>query len=397
MTTSRARELNLSYARHFIDENDVAAVAAALRSDWLTGGPAVAAFEEHIAEYCGARFGAAVSSGTAALHAACVAAGIGSGDRVWTSPISFVASANCALYCDAVVDFVDIDPRTYNISPAALETKLREAAAHGSLPKALIAVHFGGLPCDLRELAALTQPYGIAIIEDATHALGASYQGEKIGCGRYSVATVFSFHAIKPITSGEGGMVTTNIKDIATRVRTFRNHGIIANTSAEEPWRYEQRSLGFNYRMSDLQAALGGSQLRKLDAFTAERAALAGRYDEGLSGLPLQLPGQLTDRTSARHLYPIQLKTRHPAAARRELYRELLRNGIRAQVHYIPIHTQPLYRTLGFREGDFPAAERYYEGALSLPLFPGLEERAQDQVIEVVRRSTAAEPNIKRS
>jgi UDP-4-amino-4,6-dideoxy-N-acetyl-beta-L-altrosamine transaminase len=375
----------LAYARQHVEEDDVAAVAATLRSDWLTTGPALTAFEEQVAAYCGARCGAALSSATAALHATCHALGIGAGDRVWTSPISFVASANCALYCDATVDFVDIDPRSYNICPIELKNKLSAAAQRNALPKALIAVHFGGLPCDLRELAALTRPYGIAIIEDATHAFGATYRGERVGSCRYSDAAVFSFHAIKSITTGEGGMVVTNRENIAQSVRRFRSHGITPNTSASEPWRYEQRELGFNYRMTDLQAALGTSQLAKLDTFVARRTELAKRYDQGLAELPLQLPGRDAGSTSAWHLYPIQIVAGDRAGTRRKLFLELLRNGIGSQVHYIPIHTQPFYRGLGFRAGQFPVAEHYYDGALSLPLFVDLTESDQDRVIEVVR------------
>ena len=375
----------LAYASQHIEEDDVAAAIAALRSDWLTGGPAVTAFEENMAGYCGARFGAAVSSATAGLHAACHALGIRSGDRVWTSPMSFVASANCALYCGAAIDFVDIDPRSYNICATEFKRKLRCAAEQHALPKALIAVHFGGHPCSLRELASVARPYGVAIIEDATHALGATYRGERIGSCRYSDAAVFSFHAIKSITTGEGGMVLTNREDLAQSVRRFRSHGIVRDTSEAEPWRYEQRELGYNYRMTDLQAALGTSQLKKIDAFIARRTQLAGRYDRGLADLPLQLPYRDTESTPAWHLYPICILDGHRGATRRKLYLELLRHGIASQVNYIPIHTQPFYRDLGFQAGQFPAAERYYDGALSLPLFVDLTERDQDRVLETVR------------
>jgi UDP-4-amino-4,6-dideoxy-N-acetyl-beta-L-altrosamine transaminase len=376
---------NVPQARQHIADGDIDAVAATLRSDWLTSGPAISAFEEQIASRCGARFGVAVSSGTAALHAACRAAGIGPGDRVWTSPNSFVASANCALYCEAAVDFVDIDPRSYNIGVDALERKLSAAARENTLPKALIAVHFAGLPCDLEAIAALTQPHGISIIEDASHALGATYSGEPVGAGRYSVATTFSFYATKSIATGEGGAIATNREDLAQHARRFRSHGITPHTSTDEPWLYEQRELGYNYRMTEMQAALGANQLRSLEAFVARRNELAKRYDEALNDLNIQLPRRDPNRTSAWHLYPVQMLAADPAATRRKLYFELLRHGIRSQVNYIPIHTQPFYRDLGFRSGQFPAAERYYQGALSLPLFVDLREDDQDRVIEVVR------------
>jgi UDP-4-amino-4,6-dideoxy-N-acetyl-beta-L-altrosamine transaminase len=373
--------------RQHIGENDVAAVEAVLRSELLASGPVIAEFEDRLANRCGARFAVAVSSGTAALHAACRAAGIGPGDRVWTSPNSFVASANCALYCGAMVDFVDIDPRTLNMSIEALEGKLAAAAADNALPKAIIVVHFGGLPCDLRSIAALTQPLGIAIIEDASHALGATLYGEPIGSGRYSIATTFSFYATKSIATGEGGAIVTNSAAFAQCARRFRSHGITPRTSSEEPWLYEQRELGYNYRLTEIQAALGVSQLRSLDAFIARRDKLAKRYDEGFAGLDLQLPYHDADSTSAWHLYPVQMLTENPAEARRELYFELLRNGILSQVNYIPIHLQPFYQNLGFRAGQFPAAEHYYAGALSLPLFVDLRENAQDRVIEIVGKS----------
>jgi UDP-4-amino-4,6-dideoxy-N-acetyl-beta-L-altrosamine transaminase len=382
-----AAKPTLPYLRQHIDSTDIAAVSAVLRSEWLTSGPAIPALEEAVAAYCGARFAVAVANGTAGLHAACHALGIGPGDRVWTSPNSFVASANCALYCGATVDFVDIDPVSYNLSLTELERKLTAAAQSNSLPQALIAIHFAGQPCDLKEIAVLLAPYGISLIEDATHALGATYCGERIGSCRFSEATVFSFHATKSIAAGEGGMVLTNRDDLRERIIRFRAHGIVRTDpdDALEPWRYEQVELGFNYRLTDIQAALGLSQLGKLDAFIARRKELGGRYDEALKGLRVQLPHCDLGATSARHLYPIQITAEKPAALRRQLFAALLQGGIRSQVHYIPIHTQPYYRELGFRFGDFPAAERYYEGALSLPLFYDLGESDQDRVIAIVR------------
>jgi UDP-4-amino-4,6-dideoxy-N-acetyl-beta-L-altrosamine transaminase len=387
--TLPARKSDIPYTRQHIDADDIAAVTAVLSSDWLTTGPKIDEFEKHMATYCGARFTVAVSSATAGLHAALHALGVGVGDRVWTSPNSFVASANCALYCGAFVDFVDIDPNTYNLSADELEKKLAVASKTNSLPKAIVAVHFGGQPCDLKAIAALAQPHGIHVIEDASHALGATYCGEPIGACRFSDATIFSFQATKSIATGEGGMVATNREEIANGVRLFRAHGVTRDGISEryphEPWRYDQIDLGFNYRMSDIQAALGTSQLAKLDAFVRRRSQLAERYDEAFENLILQLPYRDTKNTSAWHLYPIQILGDDRKAIRRRLHDSLLQEGVTTQVHFIPIHTQPYYRRLGFRDGDFPMAERYYEGALSLPLFFDLDETNQDRVIRLVR------------
>jgi UDP-4-amino-4,6-dideoxy-N-acetyl-beta-L-altrosamine transaminase len=376
---------SIAYARHHIDADDIAAVDAILRSDWLTSGPAVVQFETAVAQHCGSRFAVAVSSATAALHTACNALGVGPGDRVWTSPNSFVSSANCALYCGADIDFVDIDPHSYNISPPELERKLETAKKSGTLPKVLVVVHFGGRPCDLADISALARGHGVAIIEDASHALGATYRGEPIGACSYSDATVFSFHAIKTIATGEGGMVLTNRAAVSESAARFRSHGIIKRSSEDEPWRYDQIELGFNYRMTEMQAALGVSQLAKMGQFIARRAALAKRYDEALKSTGLQLPLGDGDSTSVWHLYPVQIVSEDRVPKRRHLYEALRKAGIAPQVHYIPIHTQPYYRARGFCAGDFPVAEAYYQGALSLPLFFGLSDDEQDRVIEVVR------------
>ncbi len=395
MTTLPAQRSKIPYARQHIDADDIAAVSAVLSSDWLTTGPNVDEFEKHVAAYSGARFTVAVSSATAGLHAALHAVGVAPGDRVWTSPNSFVASANCARYCGATVDFVDIDPRTYNFSPQEFEKKLETCRKTNTLPKAIVVVHFGGQPCEMEELAALAQRHGISVIEDASHALGAAYAGKSIGAGRFSDATVFSFQATKSIATGEGGMVATDREDIADAVRLFRAHGItreqhrMIDPPADEPWRYEQISLGFNYLMTDIQAALGTSQLAKLDTFVRRRARLAARYDEALAHLMLQLPHRNTKSTSAWHLYPVQILGNNRSRIRRHLYDALLLAGVQSQVHYIPIHTQPYYRQLGFRDGDFPAAEHYYEGALTLPLFFDLSESDQDRVVDVVRKAVA--------
>jgi UDP-4-amino-4,6-dideoxy-N-acetyl-beta-L-altrosamine transaminase len=391
LTTLFAQKSDVPYTRQHIDADDIAAVTTVLRSDWLTTGPKIDEFEEHVAAYCGTKFTVAVSSATAGLHAALRALGVGPGDRVWTSPNSFVASANCALYCGATVDFVDIDPTTYNLSAHELDKKLAAAEKTRSLPKAIVTVHYGGQPCDLEAIAALTQPHGIHVIEDASHALGATYRGEPVGACRFSDATIFSFQATKSIAAGEGGMVATNREEIANGVRLFRGHGItrepqhMTAVHKDEPWRYEQIDLGFNYRMTDIQAALASSQLAKLDAFVRRRRELAARYDEAFENVTLQLPHRDTKSASAWHLYPIHVLGNDRKRLRRHLYDELSRHGIQSQVHFMPIHTQPYYRRLGFRDGDFPAAERYYQGALSLPLFFDLEETDQDRVIDVVR------------
>jgi len=381
-----------------VEDDDVAAVTAVLRSEWLTEGPALATFEDRIISRCGAAYGVGLSSATAGLHAACHAIGIGPGDRVWTSPNSFVASANCAVYCGGYVDFVDIDPYSYMMSPIELERKLTAARKEGTLPKALIVVHFGGQPCDLEAIAALAKPYGISLIEDASHALGATYRGESVGNCRYSDATVLSFQATKSIATGEGGMVLTNRENIRDNVRLFRGHGITrepAKMRADlqaEPWKYEQIDLGFNYRMTDVQAALGTSQLAKLDAFLERRRELAARYDEALAGLQLQLPYRDTASTSAWHLYAIQILAPQANALRLALYQTLLQRGIKSQVNYIPIHTQPYYQAHGFHPGDYPAAESYYARALSLPLFFDLDRGQQDRVVEIVRSIVPASP-----
>lgn len=377
----------IPYGRQDVSEADIAAVVEVLRSDWLTQGPAVERFEQAVSGYCGARHAVAVSSGTAALHLACLALGLGPGDRLWTSPNTFVASANCALYCGAEVDFVDIDPRTYNLCTESLAKKLEQAERDGTLPKVVVPVHFAGQPCDMAGIAALAQRYGFHVIEDASHAVGARYRDTVTGDCRYSDMTVFSFHPVKIITSGEGGMVTTNDSELQRRLASRRSHGISRDPAEltrqdQGGWYYEQQALGFNYRMTDMQAALGTSQLAKIDAFVARRAALAARYDQALDGLGLILPRQQPDCRSAHHLYPVCLPG--GAGQRRRVYEHLHRADIRVQVHYIPVHTQPYYRELGFRDGQFPQAEAYYASTLSLPLFPALTEAEQDRVVAVL-------------
>jgi UDP-4-amino-4,6-dideoxy-N-acetyl-beta-L-altrosamine transaminase len=375
----------IGYGRQSIDESDIDAVREVLRGDWLTQGPAVARFEQELAVYCGATGAVAVSSGTAALHLACLALGFGHGDVLWTSPITFVSSANCARFCGGEVDFVDIDPHTYNLCPDALEQKLDAAERAGLLPKILIPVHFAGQACDMARIHALSRRYGFRIIEDASHALGGRYRGKPIGNGEFADFTVFSFHPVKSITTGEGGALTASDSLLLDAVRQLRSHGVVRpETARNDPlrggWYYEQRELGFNYRLTDIQAALGSSQLKRLDGFVAERQQLARRYQEKLQSLPLRLPSTSPDSDTSWHLYPVCFDD--GAETRRRVYDALLDAGIRTQVHYIPVHTQPYYRARGFAWGDFPVAESYYASALSLPLYPGLAPEQQDRVID---------------
>jgi len=374
--------MTIPYGRQEIDDADIAAVVAALRSDWLTQGPAVARFEAAMAEHCGAAHAVAVNSATSALHLACRALGVGSGDLGWTTPNTFVASANCLRYCGADVDFVDIDPRTRNLSVSALAAKLARAEQSGRLPKVVIPVHFAGRSCDMAGIRRLADRYGFRIIEDASHAVGATCEGVPVGACRQADLAVFSFHPVKIMTTGEGGMVLGNDAGLMRRVVLLRSHGITREEGemsgkSEGAWYYQQIELGYNYRMTDLQAALGSSQLQRVADFLARRRALAARYHERLAGLPLDLPPPSEE--SAWHLYAVRL--RQPAR-RRAVFDVLRAAGIGVNVHYIPVHLQPWYRKLGFQPGDFPNAEAWYAGALSLPLWPGLTEAMQDRVVE---------------
>ncbi|MCR5869250.1 UDP-4-amino-4,6-dideoxy-N-acetyl-beta-L-altrosamine transaminase [Aquincola sp. J276] len=383
----------IPYSRQQVSEDDIDAVVRVLRSDFLTQGEEVPAFEAAFADRHQVAHAVAVTNATAALHLACLAMDIGPGSLVWTSPNSFVASANCALYCGADVDFVDIDHATRNLGVAALAHKLEAAAAAGRLPQLLIPVDFAGLPCELREMRALADRYGFRILQDASHATGASYLGRPVGHA-YAHATVFSFHAVKVITTAEGGLVTTQDAALAERLRLLRSHGIVRGQAQtrqppDGPWSYEQLVLGHNARMTELQAALGRSQLTRLGAMQARRSALAARYDTLLADLPLQLPPRRPDADSAWHLYVVEVDETRTGASRRAVFDALRQAGIGANVHYIPIHTQPFHAARGFRPGDFPAAERYYARALSLPLFPGMTEAEQDRVVDVLRQATA--------
>jgi UDP-4-amino-4,6-dideoxy-N-acetyl-beta-L-altrosamine transaminase len=371
----------IPYGRQQISDDDIEAVVAVLRSDWLTQGPAVLRFEQAVAQHCGAEYAVAVSNATAALHIACLAAGLGPGDALWTSPNTFVASANCAR-----PGFVDIDPLTLNMDAGALAQRLADAERDGVLPKVLVPVHFAGQSCDMQAIGALARQYGIKVIEDASHAIGASYKGAPVGRCQFSDMTVFSFHPVKIVTTGEGGMVLTNDRALYEQLLLLRSHGITRSPEAMQnapdgPWYYEQTTLGFNYRMNDLQAALGASQMGRLGQFVERRQALARRYDELLAGLPLVLPATIADASSATHLYVVRLKLDVIAATHREVFDGLRARGIGVNLHYIPVHTQPYYRALGFAPGDFPLAEQYYREAISLPMFAGLDDEAQDQVV----------------
>ena len=381
----------IPYGRQDINQADIDSVIDVLKSDFLTQGPQVPLFEESVAHYCGASAAVAVNSATSALHIACLALGLGKGDRLWTSPNSFVASANCGLYCGANVDFVDIDPQTYNLCPDALEKKLIEARKENTLPKIVIPVHFAGQSCNMEKISSLGKEYGFSIIEDASHAIGGKYQDKSIGCCHYSDITVFSFHPVKVITTAEGGVATTNDASIAEKMRSLRSHGItrdkaLMTSASEGDWYYQQIDLGFNYRMNELQAVLGLSQMERLDAFVARRHACQEYYDDRLDSLPIITPFQSPDCFSALHLYPIQLKQEQVKKPRKQVFSELRSSGIGVNVHYIPVHLQPHYKKLGFKKGDFPEAEAYYERALSIPLFPSLTKEMQDEVVEKLKR-----------
>lgn len=378
----------IPYGRQSISQDDIDAVVAVLRSDFLTQGPAVPRFEAALAERVGARHAVAVNSATSALHIACLALGVGPGDVVWTSPTTFVASANCARYCGADVDFVDIDPVTWNMSVTALEAKLVAAQQAGRLPKVVIPVHLTGKPCDMAPIHALGQRFGFAIIEDASHAVGATYLDSRIGDCRFSDVTVFSFHPVKIITTGEGGIAMTNDAGLAGKMAALRSHGITRDSALfvgepAGPWHYEQQMLGFNYRMIDVEAALGISQLHRLDEFLARRNAIAQRYDRLLQKLPLQLPELGNDRTSAFHLYVVRLPGRD-AARHRRVFDALRAAGIGVNLHYTPVHLQPDFRRLGFAPGMFDQAEAYAESAISLPMYPDLTDAQQDEVVRAL-------------
>lgn len=380
---------SIPYGRQTITESDIAAVESVLRSPFLTSGPAIPSFEQAIAAKVGASYGVSVNSATSALHIACLALQVGPGDRLWTSPITFVASANCGRYCGAEVDFVDVDPTTGLMSVAALEQKLVLASRAGRLPKVLVPVHLAGSSCDMAAIGSLASRYGFAVLEDASHAIGGRYQGEPVGNCRHSDITVFSFHPVKIITTGEGGLATTNDPDLSQRMADLRSHGIVRQFERFEeppagPWVYEQQHLGFNYRMTDLQAALGLSQLQRLDDIVLERNRQLLHYKKSLSDLPVQLLNIPEGVLSSVHLAVIRLQ-RATADQHRFVFEGLRAAGIGVQLHYTPVHLQPYYRRLGFKEGDFPESEAYARNAISLPLYPGLQNREQERVVKVLR------------
>lgn len=380
----------IPYGRQDINQQDIDAVIEVLQSDFLTQGPKVPAFEKTVAEYVGAKHALAVNSATSALHIACLALELGEGDWLWTTPNTFVASANCGLYCGAQIDFVDIDPVTYNLCPKELEQKLIAAEKTDKLPKVVVPVHFSGQPCDMQAIHALGQQYGFKIIEDASHAIGGKYQDEFIGNCSYSDITVFSFHPVKIITTAEGGLALTNDDQLAEKMNLYRSHGVTRDTKLmthepDGPWYYQQVELGYNYRMTELQAALGISQMQRLDAFVAQRHVLADRYNKLLADLPVTLPWQHPDSYSGMHLYVICLDLHKINKSHSQVFEELREAGVGVNLHYIPVHTQPYYQEMGFSKGDFPQAEKYYEEAISLPMFATMTETQQDEVVRVLK------------
>ncbi|CVK19889.1 UDP-4-amino-4,6-dideoxy-N-acetyl-beta-L-altrosamine transaminase [Sporomusa sphaeroides] len=375
------------YGKQNVNQQDIQAVIDVLRSDFLTQGPAIEMFEKRVAEYCGVKYAVAVTNATAALHIACLAAGLKKGDVLWTSPNTFVASANCGRYCGADVDFVDIDNDTYNMSVDTLAEKLAEAQVK---PKVVIPVHFSGQSCEMERIYTLSKQYGFIVIEDASHAIGADYQDTKVGSCKYSDMTVFSFHPVKIITTGEGGMVLTNSEALYQKLQLLRSHGITRDESmlqgeSDGPWYYQQIDLGFNYRMTDMQAALGYSQMDRLDEFIARRRYLADRYNELLKGLPLTLPYQSSETNSSWHIYVVRLDLTKVKLSKENIFARMREKGIMLNLHYIPVHTQPYYQQLGFKIGDFPNSEQYYKEVFTLPLYYGLTDEQQDEVVKALQ------------
>lgn len=378
------------YGKQNVNEADIKAVVDVLQSDFLTQGPVLEQFEKKVAQYCGVRYAVAVTNATSALHIACRAAGLGEGDILWTSPITFTASANCGRYCGADVDFVDIDAATYNMSVDELAKKLRKAKAEGRLPKVVVPVHLAGQSCDMKRIHELAVKYGFTVLEDASHAIGADYLDTKVGSCAYSDMAVFSFHPVKIITTGEGGMVLTNNEDLYKKLCLYRSHGITRDASlmtheADGPWYYQQIDLGYNYRMTELQAALGFSQMDRLDDFVARRRYLVDRYNELLQDLPVVTPHVLEGANPSWHLYMVRVDFSRAKLDKVQLFGEMKKRGIVLNLHYIPVHTQPYYQELGFKQGDFPQSEKYYEEIFTLPLYYGLTNEQQDDVVAALR------------
>lgn len=382
----------IRYGQQDITQADIDAVISVLKSVHLTQGPNIPRFEYSVHTHTGAQHAVAVNSATSALHIACLALELGPGDWLWTTPNTFVASANCALYCGAQVDFVDIDSRTYNLCPQALEAKLVEAEKADRLPKIVVPVHLCGQPCDMSAIHVLGQKYGFKIIEDASHAIGGTYKGEPIGNCRYSDITVFSFHPVKIITTAEGGMALTNSEPLATRLGLLRSHGITRDPALmtqpmDGPWYYQQVALGYNYRMTDIQAALGVSQMTRLTHYVERRHEIAQRYNELLADLPVTLPWQHPHSYSAYHLYVIRLQPDKISKTHLQVFEALRAKDIMVNLHYIPVHTQPYYQKMGFRSGDFPEAEQYYREAISIPMHPTLTDAEQEEVVSTLREA----------
>jgi len=382
----------IPYGRQDVTQQDINAVIEVLKSDFITQGPVVPQFEQKVCNYTGAKFATAVNSATSALHLSCLSLNLGYGDWVWTSPITFVASANCGLYCGAKVDFVDIDPNTYNMSIDALTRKLEKAKLSETLPKIVIPVHFSGQPCDMLSIYNLSKRYGFHIIEDASHAVGAKYKDGHVGNCSYSDITVFSFHPVKMITTGEGGMALTNNKTLSKKINILRSHGITKDKHEMSNvynglWYYEQIELGFNYRMTDIQAALGFSQLDRLDYYVEKRNLLAENYNQLLSKMPVTLPTQIVNANSSMHLYVVTLNFDKIKKSYQEVFNSMRDDGVGVMLHYIPIHLQPYYQSMGFSYGDFPESEIYYAKAITLPLFPTMSEDQQKQVILALEKA----------
>ncbi|MDW1538493.1 UDP-4-amino-4,6-dideoxy-N-acetyl-beta-L-altrosamine transaminase [Vibrio sp. YT-17] len=379
----------IPYGKQDINQQDIDSVLDVLKSDFLTQGPQVPAFENALVEHTGTSYALAVNSATSALHMACLALGLGQGDWLWTSPVTFVASANCGLYCGAKVDFVDIDPDTYNMCPIRLEEKLIKAKIEGKLPKVVVPVHLCGQPCDMAAIGKLAKEYGFKVIEDASHAIGGRYQDQPIGNCEHSDITVFSFHPVKIVTTAEGGAALTNSKELADKMALLRSHGItrdpeLMRGESHGGWYYQQIDLGFNYRMTELQAALGVSQMKRLNEFVSSRHELAQGYYTKLENLPVTLPYQLPDTYSGLHLFVIRLKLDVISLTHQQVFDALRERGIGVNLHYIPVHTQPYYQDLGFTEGEFPESEQYYREAISLPMFHGMTEAQQNTVVDVL-------------